>query len=106
VEVSTFIGFPWEVTLESENEVTISNIEVESHLSEECKKYGLPLTSVASGTVKGKFSGYVPEKEGHDETQTTFVFDEVSGLSINEVPAKLNGFLSFGTKLTAEFIEI
>jgi hypothetical protein len=106
VDASTFIGFPWEITLESGSEVTISNIEVETHLSDACTKYGVPLTSIATGTVKGEFSAWVPEEGEEEEIEATFVFDEVSGLSIKGNPATLDGSIAFGTRLTTEFIEL
>ena len=106
VEESRPTGFPWGVKLESATEVVVSGIDIETEFSEGCKKYGLPATSTASGTVSGEFSGYVEEKEGHETTPTTFVFNESPGLTVGGVGAKLDGIFTFGTNLTAEFIPL
>lgn len=107
IETTTLEALPWNVKLLAEDEVEVTGIAIQFHLSEQCVTLGLPATPVIEGWVKGEFVAH--ETHGEVQTPTTFVFDGAwsnqnlivkgSGGS-----AQLHGMLEFGTKLTAMFI--
>lgn len=93
VEAST-LTFPWELTLPGGTTVETTNIKVETHFSEGCQKYGLPLHAVVGGIATGRFE--------NENKASKMYFEEAGDLETKPggVPVTLDGEIEFGTTVT------
>ena len=97
VTVEPLMSTAWGLTLETGKKVTISNFKLTVELKGSCPETEFPKESTISATVKASFADYDSETGAPGRV----IFNGGEGLAVGGTEVFLDGFLGFGTKVTA-----
>lgn len=92
VQEALLDNLPWAFVLTTGTALTIAGVAVEFTYAKQCEPLGIPPVVQISGSATGGFSNEAGAIE----------FENAGHLTANEEAAALNGYIQFGTTITAK----